>query len=86
MDAIFNFYSNMLDILLLRGGKHLSEPLRELLQLIAERFVVRILKVLYKEIENEFSNWNFICSSLSLILRLLMKEEIAVVLCVSYLD
>ena len=51
-------------------------------QLMADKFVVRVLKVLYKEVNNKFVNWNILCTTISLLLRILMKEETASVLLV----
>lgn len=83
INAIFSFYSNLFDILLLRGNLSLTEPLREMAQLMADKFVVRVLKVLYKEVNNKFVNWNILCTTISLLLRILMKEETASILLVS---
>jgi hypothetical protein len=52
-------------------------------QLMADKFVVRVLKVLYKEVNNKFVNWNILCTTISLLLRILMKEETAQILLVS---
>lgn len=85
IDAIFSFFSNMFDILLLREGMELVESLKEIASLIANKFLLRVLKVIYKEIGKEFVDWNMLCSTMGLILRIFMKDEVAETLIVCYI-
>lgn len=40
LDVILSFFSNMFDILLLRGGMRMTDPLREMAMVIANRFLI----------------------------------------------
>lgn len=65
-----------------RHGCKVSESLAALIGLISNKFVIKILKIIKKELDGELSTLVILSSTINLIIRLLMKEETATILVV----
>ena len=80
------FYCTQFDIIYFRNASSISEPLVPLIDVIAKKILLEVLRVIKKELDSKFSNWAVLCSTINLIIRLLMKEETAGVLVVALGD
>jgi hypothetical protein len=82
VDLLLGFFSTLFDIIYFRNSSSVSEPLVPLIDILAKRFLIEVLRVIKRELDCKFSNWNILCSTVNLIVRLFMKEETATVLVV----
>ena len=85
MDLLLNYFSTLFDIIYFRNSSSVSEPLVPLIDILAKRFLIEVLRVIKRELDNKFSNWNILCSTVNLIVRLFMKEETGAFLVVASL-
>lgn len=81
---MLNFFSTTFDIIYFRNSSSISEPLVCLIDILSKRFLVEVLRVIKRELDCKFCNWVTLCSTVNLIVRLLMKEETAAVLVVCF--
>lgn len=77
VDSLLGFFSTLFDIVYFRNSSSVSEPLVCLTDVLAKRFLIEVLRVIKRELDCKFSNWNVLCSTVNLIVRLFMKEETA---------
>lgn len=85
IDAILTFFCTLYDMIYFRNACSISEPLVQLIDLISKKSLTEVLKVIKRELDCKFSNWTILCSTMNLIVRLLMKEETAACLVVNFL-
>ena len=85
MDSIITFFYTLFDIIYFRHGSKLSESLSALISIISNKFVIKILKIIKKELDVKIVNHVILSSMINLINRLLMKEETANILTVKIL-
>lgn len=80
VDSIITFYSALFDIIYFRMDCSMSDALENLIQIISARFVIKMLKIIKKELDSHVTNEVILSSAINLIIRLLMKEETAQIL------
>lgn len=82
IDSILSFYNTLFDIIYFRSSAMMNDSLISLINILANRFMIKILKVLKKELDTEVSDILLLCTLINTLMRLLMKEESASVLTV----
>jgi hypothetical protein len=64
----------------------MNDSLISLINILANRFTIKILKILKKELDTEVSDMVILCTLINSLMRLLMKEESASVLTVKFYE
>jgi hypothetical protein len=77
VDTILTFYNTLFDIIYFRTGGIVNDSLISLISILANRFIIKILKILKKELDTEVTDMVILCTLINTLMRLLMKEESA---------
>lgn len=81
--SILTFYNTLFDILYFRNGSTMNDSLVSLVNIISSRFMIKILKIIKKELDGEVTDDTILCTLINTLSRCLMKEDTAQTLIVS---
>lgn len=82
VDSILSFFNTLFDIIYFRMGSMMNDSLISLIHIVSNRFIIKVLKILKKELDTEVTDIVILCTLINTLMRLLMKEESAAVLTV----